>query len=93
MVSSQYNKCYPVVINNAHYEYYISFNPCFPVPFIDSVNATSASAAPPASSSSVLTTPSKIEPMKAFDSRFTERSKATSGTAVVTNTNQTVVDR
>ncbi|NWV71467.1 HIRA protein, partial [Malurus elegans] len=58
----------------------------------DGVNATSASAAP-ASSSSVLTTPSKIEPMKAFDSRFTERSKATSGTAVVTNTNQTVVDR
>ncbi|KAL2298483.1 hypothetical protein Nmel_015481 [Mimus melanotis] len=58
----------------------------------DGVNATSASATP-ASSSSVLTTPSKIEPMKAFDSRFTERSKATSGTAVVTNTNQTVVDR
>ncbi|XP_067163084.1 protein HIRA isoform X2 [Apteryx mantelli] len=57
------------------------------------VNTTSASAVPPASSSSVLTTPSKIEPMKAFDSRFTERSKATSGTAVVTNTNQTVVDR
>ncbi|NXF62600.1 HIRA protein, partial [Ciccaba nigrolineata] len=59
----------------------------------DGVNATSASTAPPASSSSVLTTPSKIEPMRAFDSRFTERSKATSGTAVVTNTNQTVVDR
>ncbi|NXA63902.1 HIRA protein, partial [Mohoua ochrocephala] len=59
----------------------------------DGVNATSASAAPSASSSAVLTTPSKIEPMKAFDSRFTERSKATSGTAVVTNTNQTVVDR
>ncbi|XP_075024083.1 protein HIRA [Calonectris borealis] len=59
----------------------------------DGVNTTSASTAPPASSSSVLTTPSKIEPMKAFDSRFTERSKATSGTAVVTNTNQTVVDR
>ncbi|XP_033924169.1 protein HIRA [Melopsittacus undulatus] len=59
----------------------------------DGVNATSASAAPSASSSSVLTTPSKIEPMKAFDSRFTERSKATSGTAIVTNTNQTVVDR
>ncbi|NXO15363.1 HIRA protein, partial [Oriolus oriolus] len=59
----------------------------------DGVNATSASAAPSASSSSVLTTPSKIEPMKAFDSRFTERSKATSGTAVVTNTNQTVGDR
>ncbi|XP_025947703.1 protein HIRA isoform X5 [Apteryx rowi] len=57
------------------------------------VNTTSASAVPPASSSSVLTAPSKIEPMKAFDSRFTERSKATSGTAVVTNTNQTVVDR
>ncbi|NXU52474.1 HIRA protein, partial [Turnix velox] len=59
----------------------------------DGVNATSASAAPPASSSSVLTTPSKIEPMKAFDSRFTERSKATSGTALVTNANQAVVDR
>ncbi|NXJ67419.1 HIRA protein, partial [Rostratula benghalensis] len=59
----------------------------------DGVNATSASTAPPASSVSVLTTPSKIEPMKAFDSRFTERSKATSGTAVVTNANQTVVDR
>ncbi|KAM6403896.1 protein HIRA [Rhynochetos jubatus] len=59
----------------------------------DGVNTTSASTAPSASSSSVLTTPSKIEPMKAFDSRFTERSKATSGTAVVTNTNQTVVDR
>ncbi|NWW28449.1 HIRA protein, partial [Falcunculus frontatus] len=59
----------------------------------DGVNATSASAAPSASSSSVLTTPSKIEPMKAFDSRFTERSKATSGTAVVTNANQSVVDR
>ncbi|XP_027748402.1 protein HIRA [Empidonax traillii] len=57
----------------------------------DGVNATSAPTAP--SASSVLTTPSKIEPMKAFDSRFTERSKATSGTAAVTNTNQTVVDR
>ncbi|NXM31183.1 HIRA protein, partial [Oxyruncus cristatus] len=57
----------------------------------DGVNATSASTAP--SASSVLTTPSKIEPMKAFDSRFTERSKATSGTAVVTNTNQAVADR
>uniref|UniRef100_A0A8C6ZLC6 Protein HIRA n=1 Tax=Nothoprocta perdicaria TaxID=30464 RepID=A0A8C6ZLC6_NOTPE len=59
----------------------------------DGVNATSSLAVPPASSSSVLTTPSKIEPMKAFDSRFTERSKATSGTAIVTNANQTVVDR
>ncbi|NXF03921.1 HIRA protein, partial [Smithornis capensis] len=59
----------------------------------DGVNATSASTAPSASSSSVLTAPSKIEPMKAFDSRFTERSKATSGTALVTNTNQAVVDR
>uniref|UniRef100_A0A8C3SCJ1 Protein HIRA n=1 Tax=Chelydra serpentina TaxID=8475 RepID=A0A8C3SCJ1_CHESE len=55
------------------------------------VNATSASAAPPVSS--VLTTPSKIEPMKAFDSRFTERSKATSGTSAVINTNQTAIDR
>lgn len=69
------------------------FSPYFAVSILDSVNATSASAAPSASSSSVLTTPSKIEPMKAFDSRFTERSKATSGTAVVSNTNQAVVDR
>ncbi|XP_020852063.1 protein HIRA isoform X1 [Phascolarctos cinereus] len=61
----------------------------------DSVNATSAAAVPPTSSSSVLTTPSKIEPMKAFDSRFTERSKATSGTgtAAITNVNQTAADR
>uniref|UniRef100_A0A8C8VJP1 Protein HIRA n=1 Tax=Pelusios castaneus TaxID=367368 RepID=A0A8C8VJP1_9SAUR len=58
----------------------------------DGVNATSASAATPVSSS-VLTTPSKIEPMKAFDSRFTERSKATSGTSAVINTNQTAIDR
>ncbi|XP_048370500.1 LOW QUALITY PROTEIN: protein HIRA [Sphaerodactylus townsendi] len=57
------------------------------------VNATSASAAPPASSPSVLTTPSKIEPMKAFDSRFTERSKATSGTAAIAHTNQIALDR
>ncbi|XP_067395972.1 protein HIRA isoform X2 [Emydura macquarii macquarii] len=59
----------------------------------DGVNATSASAATPVSSSCVLTTPSKIEPMKAFDSRFTERSKATSGTSAIINTNQTAIDR
>ncbi|KAM4808874.1 protein HIRA [Rhinophrynus dorsalis] len=35
----------------------------------------------------------KIEPMKALDSRFTERSKATSGTAGVAHLNQTAVDR
>uniref|UniRef100_K7G468 Protein HIRA-like C-terminal domain-containing protein n=1 Tax=Pelodiscus sinensis TaxID=13735 RepID=K7G468_PELSI len=59
----------------------------------DGVNATSASAAPTVSSFSVLTTPSKIEPMKAFDSRFTERSKATSATSAVINTNQIAMDR
>ncbi|KAL8180309.1 UNVERIFIED_CONTAM: hypothetical protein K2H54_020018 [Gekko kuhli] len=59
----------------------------------DGVNTTSASAAPPASSPSVLTTPSKIEPMKAFDSRFTERSKATSGTSAIAHTNQIAIDR
>ncbi|XP_053135836.1 protein HIRA [Hemicordylus capensis] len=59
----------------------------------DGVNATSAPPAPPASSPSVLNTPSKIEPMKAFDSRFTERSKATSGTSAITHTNQIAVDR
>ncbi|XP_034954125.1 protein HIRA [Zootoca vivipara] len=59
----------------------------------DGVNATSASAAPPASSPSVLPASSKIEPMKAFDSRFTERSKATSGTSAITLTNQIAIDR
>ncbi|CAI5797362.1 protein HIRA isoform X1 [Podarcis lilfordi] len=59
----------------------------------DGVNATSASAAPPASSPSVLPASSKIEPMKAFDSRFTERSKATSGTSAITHTNQIAIDR
>ncbi|KAM3826357.1 protein HIRA isoform 2-T2 [Vipera latastei] len=57
------------------------------------VNATSASAALPASSSTVLPTPPKIEPMKAFDSRFTERSKATSGTSPVSHANQVPLDR
>ncbi|XP_075072457.1 protein HIRA [Mixophyes fleayi] len=35
----------------------------------------------------------KIEPMKALDSRFTERSKATSGTTGVPHINQTAADR
>uniref|UniRef100_A0A667GWX8 Protein HIRA n=1 Tax=Lynx canadensis TaxID=61383 RepID=A0A667GWX8_LYNCA len=56
----------------------------------DSVNATST---PAASSPSVLTTPSKIEPMKAFDSRFTERSKATPGAPALTNVTPTTVER
>ncbi|ETE59089.1 Protein HIRA, partial [Ophiophagus hannah] len=58
----------------------------------DGVNTTSTSAPLPASSSSVLPTSSKIEPMKAFDSRFTERSKATSGTSPVSHTNQVTLD-
>ncbi|XP_070806621.1 protein HIRA isoform X2 [Pituophis catenifer annectens] len=57
------------------------------------LNATSTSAALPAASPSVLPTSSKIEPMKAFDSRFTERSKATSGTSPVSHTNQVTLDR
>nr|KAF6465419.1 histone cell cycle regulator [Rousettus aegyptiacus] len=56
----------------------------------DSVNATSI---PAASSPSVLTTPSKIEPMKAFDSRFTERSKATPGASTLTSATPTAVER
>ncbi|XP_070132057.1 protein HIRA isoform X12 [Equus przewalskii] len=56
----------------------------------DSVNATST---PAASSPSVLTTPSKIEPMKAFDSRFTERSKATPGAPALTSVTPTAVER
>uniref|UniRef100_A0A8C8XV47 Protein HIRA n=1 Tax=Panthera leo TaxID=9689 RepID=A0A8C8XV47_PANLE len=54
------------------------------------VNATST---PAASSPSVLTTPSKIEPMKAFDSRFTERSKATPGAPALTSVTPTTVER
>nr|KAF6403489.1 histone cell cycle regulator [Molossus molossus] len=56
----------------------------------DSMNATST---PAASSPSVLTTPSKIEPMKAFDSRFTERSKATPGAPALTSVTPTAVER
>ncbi|EPY87006.1 protein HIRA isoform 1 [Camelus ferus] len=56
----------------------------------DSVNATST---PAALSPSVLTTPSKIEPMKAFDSRFTERSKATPGAPSLTSMTPTAVER
>ncbi|KAH0501282.1 Protein HIRA [Microtus ochrogaster] len=56
----------------------------------DSMNATST---PAALSPSVLTTPSKIEPMKAFDSRFTERSKATPGAPSMTSVIPTAVER
>uniref|UniRef100_A0A671G9P1 Protein HIRA n=1 Tax=Rhinolophus ferrumequinum TaxID=59479 RepID=A0A671G9P1_RHIFE len=56
----------------------------------DSVNATST---PAALSPSVLTTPSKIEPMKAFDSRFTERSKATPGAPALTSVTPAAVER
>ncbi|KAG3278668.1 protein HIRA isoform X1 [Ictidomys tridecemlineatus] len=56
----------------------------------DSMNATSTTAA---LSPSVLTTPSKIEPMKAFDSRFTERSKATPGAPSLTSVTSTAVER
>ncbi|ELW64721.1 Protein HIRA [Tupaia chinensis] len=56
----------------------------------DSVNATST---PAALSPSVLTTPSKIEPMKAFDSRFTERSKATPGAPALTSVTPSAVER
>uniref|UniRef100_A0A2K6SN33 Protein HIRA n=1 Tax=Saimiri boliviensis boliviensis TaxID=39432 RepID=A0A2K6SN33_SAIBB len=56
----------------------------------DSMNATST---PAALSPSVLTTPSKIEPMKAFDSRFTERSKATPGAPALTSVTPTAMER
>ncbi|KAG8455922.1 hypothetical protein GDO86_001931 [Hymenochirus boettgeri] len=55
----------------------------------ESGNASSSSPAAPTG----LTAQTKIEPMKALDSRFTERSKATSGTAGVVHLNQTNVDR
>ncbi|KAF6081395.1 histone cell cycle regulator [Phyllostomus discolor] len=54
------------------------------------MNATSS---PAASSPSVLTTPSKIEPMKALDSRFTERSKATPGAPALTCVTPTAVEK
>ncbi|XP_045391153.1 protein HIRA isoform X4 [Lemur catta] len=54
------------------------------------VNATST---PASLSPSVLTTPSKIEPMKAFDSRFTERSKATPGAPTLTSMTPTAIER
>ncbi|XP_018099608.1 protein HIRA isoform X2 [Xenopus laevis] len=52
-------------------------------------NVSSSSPVAPTS----ITAQPKIEPMKALDSRFTERSKATSGTAGVAHLNQTAVDR
>ncbi|XP_069476160.1 protein HIRA [Ambystoma mexicanum] len=59
----------------------------------DSVNATSATAATPLTPTSLLSSPSKIEPMKALDSRFTERSKATSGTSGIIHISPAAVDR
>ncbi|XP_018097934.1 protein HIRA-like isoform X3 [Xenopus laevis] len=55
----------------------------------ESGNASSSS---PVAPTSLIAQP-KIEPMKALDSRFTERSKATSGTAGLAHLNQTAVDR
>ncbi|XP_032899446.1 protein HIRA isoform X3 [Amblyraja radiata] len=49
-------------------------------------------AVPP--STQLLTSPSRIEPMKALDSRFTERSKSTPGTASISSVaRQTDLDR
>lgn len=62
----------------------------WPSPTHPSVNTATAPTTP---SPSVLTTPSKIEPMKAFDSRFTERSKATPGTPSLANVTPTAVER
>ncbi|XP_053326873.1 protein HIRA isoform X2 [Spea bombifrons] len=55
----------------------------------ESGNASSVSPAAPPS----LSAHTKIEPMKALDSRFTERSKATSGTTGIAHLNQSVGDR
>lgn len=51
--------------------------------------------APSATSTALVgvSTQPKIEPMKALDSRFTERSKATSGTAGVSHMNQSAGDK
>ncbi|XP_052583957.1 protein HIRA-like [Peromyscus californicus insignis] len=56
----------------------------------DSVTATST---PAATSPSVFTTPSKIEPMKAVDSRVTEPSKATPGAPSLTSVIPTAMER
>ncbi|XP_068099223.1 protein HIRA isoform X2 [Hyperolius riggenbachi] len=63
-------------------------------PTDDTANKESGivSSATPTAPASVSAQP-KLEPMKALDSRFTERSKATSGTAGVSHTNQTAVDK
>ncbi|KAE8634733.1 hypothetical protein XENTR_v10002420 [Xenopus tropicalis] len=63
-------------------------------PAEETVNKESgnASSSSPVAPNSISAQP-KIEPMKALDSRFTERSKATSGTAGVAHLNQTAVDR
>ncbi|XP_063310532.1 protein HIRA [Pelobates fuscus] len=64
--------------------------PAEETPTKDSGNASSVIPSTPTGLSS---TQAKIEPMKALDSRFTERSKATSGTAGVAHINQTSADR
>ncbi|XP_069071427.1 protein HIRA isoform X4 [Pleurodeles waltl] len=55
------------------------------------MNTTSATV--PVAPSSLLASSSKIEPMKALDSRFTERSKATSGTSGIIHISPAAMDR
>lgn len=62
-------------------------------PIKDGSAITSTPTAVP-TSTQLLTSPSRIEPMKALDSRFTERSKSTPGTAPISSVaRQTDLDR
>uniref|UniRef100_A0A3Q1I6Z9 Protein HIRA n=1 Tax=Anabas testudineus TaxID=64144 RepID=A0A3Q1I6Z9_ANATE len=63
------------------------------VPILPSGSSMSCQLAPHVKSSLLITSASKIEPMKALDSRFTERSKATPGvTSAISSTVKTKED-
>ncbi|XP_067911444.1 protein HIRA isoform X2 [Heterodontus francisci] len=52
---------------------------------LDTGSAITSTSATVPTSTQLLTSPSRIEPMKALDSRFTERSKSTPGTAPISS--------
>nr|XP_042134034.1 protein HIRA-like [Peromyscus maniculatus bairdii] len=59
----------------------------------ESVREDSVASTPAAPSPSMFTTPSKIEPMNAVDSRVAERSKATPGAPPLTSVIPTAIER
>ncbi|XP_055511152.1 protein HIRA isoform X2 [Leucoraja erinacea] len=61
---------------------------------LDTGSAITSTPTAVPTSTQLLTSPSRIEPMKALDSRFTERSKSTPGTAPISSVaRQTDLDR